>query len=182
MKKIIALLLLPFMLLTCIGCSDDAFGHQTYTEPEHYHKIFELTEIRYSEDAFELFPETVDTLSVEDFYCEWELGIVGSAKAEISLSVTYSHADFKTELSRLKSLSDGKLIFDTENFNYDAYVSVLGYMNTSYYALIDNERSTIHYILLQLINTDDIDINKEFLPFGYSELGEVKDISYNIYE
>ena len=37
-------------------------------------------------------------------------------------------------------------------------------------------------VKIQLINDEDIDINQDFLPNNYGELGEVEDISYNIYE
>lgn len=182
MKRIAMLFLVVVMLLSCAGCTDDCFGHETYTKAEEYHKIFELSEMRFDEEGFELFPETVDDLSVTDFYCEWELSFVGSAKVEIALSVYYDENGFNDEITRLKSVGDSKVVYDTENFKYNAYVSMLGYYNTSYYALVDEENNAIHYVMLQLIDAEDIDISKNYLPDDYVELGDVKNISYTIYE
>lgn len=182
MKKVLSIILCLFMTLLLVACADDSFGHETYTKTKDYDKIFDLTEIRFDESAFELFPQNVDDLQVVDFYCEWELGIVGSAKVELLLSVNYQQVDFDNEISRIKALGNGNINYDDTNFKFPAYVSMLGYMNTNYYALIDEANTTIHYVLLQLIYEEDIDINKDFLPDNYVELGEVKDISYNIYE
>lgn len=182
MKKIFSLLLSILIVLSFSGCADDSFGHKTYTKIEDYNKIFDLTEIRFDENAFELFPEKVDDLEVSDFYCEWELGFIGSAKVEILLSVNYEQVDFDNEILRLKSLGNGKINYDKVNFKYPAYVSVLGYLNTNYYAIIDEANCSVNYVMLQLINAEDININKDFLPNGYDEFGAVKNISYNIYE
>ncbi len=182
MKKVFSVILSLFMALLLVACADDSFGHEIYTKTRDYDKIFDLTEIRYNASAFELFPQNVDGLQVADFYCEWELGFIGSAKVEILLSVNYQQVDFDNEISRIKALGNGRINYDDRNFKFPAYVSVLGYMNTNYYALIDENNTMIHYVLLQLINDEDIDINQDFLPNNYGELGEVEDISYNIYE
>ena len=182
MKKRLSFILSLFMVLLLVACADDSFGHETYTKTKDYDKIFDLTEIRYDESAFELFPQNVDDLQVADFYCEWELGVVGSAKVEMILSIHYQQMDFDNEISRIKALGNGSIKYDDTNFKFPAYVSVLGYMNTNYYALVDETNTTIHYVLLQLINDEDIDINQDFLPNNYGELGEIEDISYNIYE
>ena len=182
MKRVLSILLVLWIFLFVSGCADDSFGHETYTEADDYHKIFELTEIRYDESAFELFPENVDDFEIADFYCEWELGSVGSAKVEILLSVHYQQTDFDNEISRIKALGNGNIHYDTVNFNFPAYVSVLGYMNTNYYALVDETNQTVHYVLLQLIREDDIDIHKAFLPKDYQESGTVNGVCYNIYE
>lgn len=182
MKRVVPFMLCVVVLFALFVCAGDAFGHETFTSTDAYPKIFELTELRFKEDAFELFPKEVEYLEVQDFYCEWELGIVGSAKAEIALSVNYTAATFADEVERLKGLANGKAIYDEETFQYPAYVTVLGYKNTSYYALVDAQEHMIHYVLLQIIDVADIDINKEFLPRGYGESGEVQNVSYNMYE
>lgn len=181
-KPLSLFLCLLILILLPKACADDSFGHETYTKFDDYNKIFELTELRYDEEAFELFPQNIEGLEVDDFYCEWELGFVGSAKVEMLLSVNYQQSDFDDEISRIKAVGNGKINYDTVNFKFPAYVSVLGYLNTNWYALVDETNTTIHYVLLQLINKDDIDINKDFLPNNYEELGDVKNVSYNIYE
>ena len=81
-----------------------------------------------------------------ELYCEWELGVVGSSKTEICLSVNYTDADYKIEIDRLKSLADNKIVYDVKNFKYPAYVTILGFKNTNYYALVDEQNKTIHYL------------------------------------
>jgi len=181
MKRFIASCLCVLMIFSLTACYENLFGHERYEKPDDYPKIFDLSEIRYNEEAFELFPETDDHLAVEAFYCEWELGIVGSAKVEILLTVNYSQAEFENELSRIKALGDGGIVYDTERFELPAYISMLGYMNTNYYALVDETNRTVHYVLLQLINTEDIDIPQEFIPDGYGELGHVQNGNFSIY-
>lgn len=173
--------MISFILIFTValnGCSG-AFGYEKYTDPNDYPKIFDLSEIRYRE-ALELFPENVDSLDVKDFYFEWKLGIVGSADIQFLLSVTYDDLQLQEEISRIQSLANEKIVYNTETFQYDAYVLVLGYHCTSYYALIDG--NTVHYVLLQLLDAKDIDIDAALLPSGYEGLGNVKNQSYNVYE
>jgi hypothetical protein len=181
MVKIIPIVLcLALALLFCVTIGT-TFEHKTFTDTEDYSKIFELTELRFDEVAMELFPGNIEGLTASDFYCEWEVGIVGSAKAEILLSAKYNEADFDEEMARLRTLADGKILYDTQTFQYPAYVSVLGYQDTNYYALIDEENQTIHYLLLQLIKADDIDINHAYLPEHYIEFGANQEHDFNVY-
>ena len=178
MKKIAFLSLILALSVAFCGCAG-WFGHEKYTEVEDYSKIFDLSEIRYRE-ALELFPKEIDSLDVRNFYFEWELGLVGSADVQFLLSVTYEDAPLQEESARIQSLANGKVVYDPVSFAHEAYVLVLGYYCTSYYALIDG--NTVHYVLLQLMDAKDIDIDSALLPKGYEGLGDVKNISYNAYE
>ena len=181
MVKIIPIVLcFALALLFCVTIGT-TFDHKTFTDAEDYSKIFELTELRFDEVAMELFPGNIEDLTVADFYCEWEIGIVGSAKAEILLSAKYEAADFDAEIDRLRSLANGKILYDTQTFQYPAYVSVLGYQDTNYYALIDEENQTIHYLLLQLIKAEDINTDHAYLPDGYVEYGANEEFNLNVY-
>ena len=178
MKKLMFICVLLALALCSLGCVDDAFGHEIFTDINDYSKVFELPEIRFCE-VLELFPEKAEGLNTKDFYFEWELGIVGSAKIELSLSVEYNEKELNEEIARLKSLADGKTVYDTESFEYPAYVVCLGNYQTSCYALID--AGTVHYVYVSLIYKSDMDINRNFLPKGYRKSGEVVGQSYNIY-
>lgn len=178
MKRMVFISLILLVSIAFGSCSG-MFGYEKYTDINDYPKVFELPEIRCME-ALELFPETVDSLDVKEFYFEWKLGIIGSADVQFILSVEYNDTDLDEEISRIQSLANGKAKYDTESFEYNAYVLVLGYHNTSYYALVDG--NTIHYVLLQLLNKSDIDFNSDFLPKGYSDFGDVIGVSYNAYE
>ncbi|MBQ9930634.1 MAG: hypothetical protein IJO72_07665 [Oscillospiraceae bacterium] len=181
MRKSIPILLCVVLIFSLCGCEGLTFEHKTFTQADDYSGIFELTELRYSEVAMELFPETVSELTVCEFYCEWERGIVGSAKVELLLSVQYEAAAFTAETDRLKALADGKIVYDTQHFQYPAYVSVLGNMNTNYYALVDEENQTVHYLLLQLVNAENVDFDQAYLPAGYGEFGANQELDFNVY-
>ena len=156
------------------------FGYEKYTNINDYSKIFELTEIRYDEDALVMFPRDVEGLNVQNFYFEWELGLVGSADVEFLLSVKYDDAQLQKEIERLGSLADGKFVHDTQTFAFEAYVLILGYNSTNYYALVDG--NTVHYVMLQIVALDNINIDKNLLPKEYEKLGDVKGFSFNVFE
>ncbi len=176
MKKSVFVIFLLILSITFSGCSG-WFGYEKYTNTDDYARIFELPEIRCRE-ALDLFPKGVENLNVQEFYFEWKLGIVGSADIQFLLSVKYEDAQLQEELDRIRSLADGRIIHETNVFEYDAYALVIGYICTNYYALIDG--NTIHYVLLQLIDRKDINIDQRFLPKGYKDLGDVTGVSYSL--
>ena len=178
MKKYICISLVFAIFLSFCSCSG-VFGYEKYTDISDYPEIFNLSEIRYTE-ALELFPKEIEALDVLNFYFEWKMGIIGSADVQFLLSVTYDDLQLQQEILRIKSLANGNVIHDSNNFAYEAYVLLLGCDNTSYYALIDG--NTIHYVLLQLMEQKDICFNSDLLPIGYENLGWVKNASYNVYE
>ena len=178
MRKSVFIAFILVLAIIFNGCSG-FFGYEKYTDIKDYGKIFELSEIRYTE-AMELFPKSVEQLEVQAFYFEWALGIVGSADMQFLLSVTYDDVQLQEEIERIRSLADGRIVHDTEFFEYEAYILLLGYYNTSYYALIDG--NTVHYVLLQLCLSEDIDIDGSLIPKGYSDFGDVENASYNVYE
>lgn len=182
MKKIIALALAVLSVVGLCACAYDYRGHEVYDSMINYDDAFELEGIRYVEYARELFPDDTEDFKVEDFYFEWELGMIGDADVEMCLSVNYGAEYYEEEIERLKEIGEGDVKYDAESFKYPAYVSVLGYDGASWYALLDAENFTVHYVLLQLMDEDRIDISKEFLPKEYYDFGYVKGQSYNIYE
>ncbi len=177
MKKTSFIIILLVLSILFSGC-EHMFGYEEYTDIKDYSKIFELTEIRYKENAMVIFPRNVEELNVQNFYFEWDLGFVGSASVEFLLSVKYDEVQLQEELARLRSLADGKIIHDTQNFAFEAYVLVLGYNSTNYYALIDG--NTVHYVLLQIVSIDEIDFDKNLLPKSYKGYGEVECESYRM--
>lgn len=178
MKKIVFIALILSFAIMSGGCAG-VFGHKEYTDIGDYSKIFDLPEIRCTY-AMEMFPKAVDSLDVKEFYLDWKLGVVGSADVQLLLSVTYDDLKLQEEIYRIEALANGNVVYDTESFECDAYVLVLGYDCTNYYVLIDG--NTVHYVLLQLVAKKDIDIDRALLPKGYVDLGYVKNTSYNVYE
>ena len=181
MKRCLTIVLAIIMLVTATGCGYDIFGHETYTDVKDYATAFELPEIRFYDARDEMFPKDISTLDVEKFYFEWELGIVGSADVETLLSVKYEENAFAEEVSRLQLLADENVMYDETRFSLPAYVTVLGELNTSVYALVDANNLKIHYIHLQLIDQGRIDISKEFLPDEYFGFGDILGTSFDAY-
>lgn len=181
MHKFLAILFALVLSVSATGCAYDSFGHEIYTDVKDYKTAFELSEIRFGEARDELFPKDISAMDVKSFYFEWELGFVGSAGVETLLSVKYEEDAFLNEISRLQLLADGNVMYDEERFSFPAYVTVLGELNTSVYALVDDHNFEIHYIHLQLLEEERIDIAAEFLPDGYFEYGEVTGVSFDAY-
>ena len=168
-KKICALSLLIILLFSTAGCK--LFGYEKYENLEDYNKILNLSEIRWSVFGFHIFPKTVDNLNVKRLYCEWDLSMVGSATAEIQLTVEYLPEDYYNEITRLCSL-DFTPIYDNEQFTHPAYIFCLGHDQTNWYVVIDKENYTINYCLLQLIATTEIDIDNSLIPKYYQSFGD----------
>jgi len=179
MKKTTVIIVLLILSVLFSGC-EHMFGYEKSTNINDYSKIFELTEIRYDEDAMVMFPRDVEGLNIQNFYFEWGLDFVGSADVEFLLSVKYDDAQLQNEIERLRSLADGKIVHDTQTFAFEAYVLIIGYNSTNYYALV--EGNTVHYVMLQIVALDNIDIDKNLLPKGYEKLGDVKGFSFNVFE
>ncbi len=161
------------------GCSVyDMAGHETYTDIADYQKVFELSEIRLDNYRDELFPKTLTDLDVKEFYAEWELSFVGSADFEMLLTVTYTDTAYAQEIERLKTLAGGKIVYNKTYCQYPAYVLAMGYINTSVYALLDEQTNTIHYVHVQLTNKSRIDFDKNLLPKGYYGYGSVYNVDF----
>ena len=56
------------------------------------------------------------------YFFEWALGFVGSADVQFCLSVAYDDLAFQEEMGRIRSLADGKIMYDVELFAYEAYI------------------------------------------------------------
>ena len=180
MKQILCMVLVAALCFGLVGCSL-LTDHQQYTAVEDYPKIFGLTEIRFKEDAFELFPKSLEGLTVKEFYFDWLREFIGSASVQMHLAVEYNDNEFEGEVARLKSLGNGTMMHEINKFHYDAYASILGYMCTNYYALLDKETNTVHYLLVQIVDEEDIKFDKKYLPFAYYDSGSVEGANYNIY-
>ena len=197
------------MVISLSSCN---YSHDLYDDISDYHKCFDCAEYLGTsgvylilprienehwddilQDAFVQFgydpknnnviPPNIGNLNVIDFFCEETTWFVGSTNIEFMLSIKYDQASFNNEINRLSAIvGKEKIVYDTQNFIYPAYVSILGHHKTNQYVLIDEENSTLHYIYLQFCLKEDLKkIPEDFLPFGYYEGGIVKDISYSIF-
>ena len=88
---------------------------------------------------------------------------------------------FESEKERLSKISDKyeeeiqEIIYDTDNFNYPAYVTVYHFDGGYEYALLEEEEKTIYYIHLRFVPEEDIAFEEKLLPKNYDYLSESTD-------
>ncbi|MDD6095825.1 MAG: hypothetical protein PUC29_08795 [Clostridia bacterium] len=103
-------------------------------------------------------------------------------RVQILLSVKYNSEAFEKETERISAISQANpVLYDTEHFQYPAYVSSIGYLNACEYVLVDSDNSTLHYVVLQSVLAEDIVFDASYLPSGYTDYGEVEGMKHTIY-
>lgn len=85
------------------------------------------------------------------------------------MECTYEKDSYLREIERLQNISEEyngeikKVLYDTESFNYPAYVTINADNHCYEYALILGD-DRIVYVFLQFVNKGDIDFPLEYLP------------------
>lgn len=111
------------------------------------------------------------------------------------LKCTYSDAEYKGEIERLKNITctiesrKGTVVNHIEytdtKFRYPAYMAAYGGHTTYEYALCDEKTKTIVYVHMQHTTIDEVAFDKVFLPLEYQNGKELYDndpwTSLNIY-
>lgn len=85
-------------------------------------------------------------------------------ECQIFLECTYGVEHFQAELERLGRLRN--LEYNTEDFQYPAYVKTNSREHCFEYALVTDE-DTIVYVFLQYMRRDEIRFSWEYLPDNY---------------
>ena len=154
------------------------FGSGTYTTDniENYYDFASHNENGIKSDLC-IFPKTLPKTTSNSKYFYSFSDTFLDTTFQIYLDCKYSDDEFESEINRLKSIKyeDGNTIFDTKNFNFDAYVARVGYDCTSEYALINKANNRIVYIYLQFAKIGDIHFDSNLLPNGYQSYGECND-------
>lgn len=180
-KKFTLFLLSVALIFSFSGCYHEEI---TYNNPSDNSKIADLNEIR-EKESLSIFPENIDKNNTDNYYFNWELGIVGSASVEYFCSVKYDENDYNAEIQRLVDFkyadTQKNLHYDTNTFCFPAYVAVMGYNDTNTYVLVDEKEHTIHYIYISLVPQDRLKLDSTYLPYGYTDYGEVSGQSYSIF-
>ena len=181
MKRILLLLQVFLILLCFVGC-DDVYERTTYTDVKDYKKIWGLSERRSGgKYQCDIFPKDVSNLNVKELYCDHTVYLPLGTGFEVLLSIEYDEQLFTQEINRISNLSkENSVVYDTYNFVFPAYVAMLGYHNCNEYALVDEKNLTIHYIYLQLVHKEDLEINTEYLPPDF-DFGDVEGYNFSIY-
>lgn len=162
-------LLLILSLTSCKYYADKTY----YSSTADYDKVWTLSGLRNGDYGVSaIFPEKLDGLQVDDFFCRYDEQLPLGEGFQIHLSVKYSD-DFGTEIDRISSVGkrcDGSF----SNTQYEAYSLCMGEAYSYEYALADRDNSVIHYIYLQGVPKDQIEIEKSLIPDDYSEYGNVE--------
>lgn len=175
--SIAASLLLISVLLTacCVQYVPDV-----YTSPDDY--LMATAKCLGDFDS-QILPLSIRGRDVKKFFAKAD-GII----CQMGFEISYTKDDFDFEVERLKRVEEvRKIKYDTDNFNYPAYVGIMGLNNTFEYALIDEDNLSVHYLHFRNITKiDDLRISEEYLPKTYTEQlenfdGKFKDYNYSIY-
>ena len=131
--------------------------------------------------ALSIFPETIDETEVIDYFYRYEDTFLDPT-AEIYMERYYEEEAYQAEIERLQGIQaelDGevhRIIYDTVNFSYPAYVTINGNNHCYEYALLLGDRK-IAYIFLQFIKEEDVYFPADYLPNAY----ETEDQGYSMY-
>lgn len=172
-KKIITILLLLGIVVFTGGCNSYTAYKDYYTNPNDYSKIWTLAGFYWGyEEISPLFPKQLDNLEVADFMCRYDQQLPLGEGVQLLLSIAYEDpTSFEREVDRIASLTTDR----NDSFNdslLDAYAVRICEELVSEYALVDSSNQMIYYIYLRNIPVNEIEINHELLPHGYTGYGE----------
>lgn len=132
---------------------------------------------------FRIFPEIVnDEMNVMSYLYQYK-DTIFDPTSQIYLECTYEKDSYLKEIERLENISEEyngeikKVIYDTESFEYPAYVTIDANNHCYEYALILGDER-IAYVFLQFVNKEDIGFPLEYLPKEYENN---QDSGYTIY-
>lgn len=130
--------------------------------------------------TLKIFPDSLEGLDTEEYYYKCTEGILDS-RCQIYLQCKMSEEKYNSEKERLSKISDTyegetqKIAYDTDNFEYPAYVTAYNFDSGYEYALLDEEKNTIHYIHLRFVPEKNIVFEQNLLPKNYDYLSESSD-------
>lgn len=118
-----------------------------------------------------IFPAEVPTSATEVTYRYKYQSGYNRPMCQIYLQCQLDQQEFAAEVERLRAISyttnagETNLVqYDTENFSYPAYVTMLGYDFAYEYALVMEESQTIVYIFTMNILDNDVKFDESYLP------------------
>ncbi len=164
-KKFSAVILVVIIALSFSGCSYIAY--KDYYTKEDYLNIWELEGVRYDAEGISpLFPESIEDLDVQEFFCKHDQQLPLGEGIQILLKIHYDTDLFVSEKERISSITEEC----TDSFNnpdFTAYSTQICNEGVSEYVLINNEAQTIYYIYLQDIPKKEIESDHKLLPEEY---------------
>jgi transcriptional regulator with XRE-family HTH domain len=125
-----------------------------------------------------LFPDDTDKIIDGEFDSKLKTGLLDT-DGHLVLKAHYSHEDYEKEIERISGITctisykdmsvTNSVKYDTEMYNYPAYVAVDGYDYVYEYALLDEENDTIIYVLISYPKYAGMKKFKEYLKKDKSD-------------
>jgi beta-lactamase regulating signal transducer with metallopeptidase domain len=153
----------------------------TFTDPKDYGKFEDLR--GYS--SLDIFPKNLPSSMIDEYYYTYQ-DTLFDPTCQIYLSCSYDKSGYEAELKRLSQISKSykgniqKVLYDTDNYNYPAYVTIDGNNHCYEYALLTGENK-ITYIFLDFIDEKNLKFDLQYLPKNYENEKTDKKRGYTIY-
>ena len=179
MKKFV-LILISFILFFNLSSCNDVYEETIISDIGEYDNIWNLSERRVEETSV-LFPKNVNEEQCVTFICKHTTYQLLGTGWQCSLEIRYDDSLYFSEIDRLNNLCGNSPIRGiSEYFGNPAYATVWNWNGCFEYAVVDEKEKTVCYIYLQLIEKDNLIVNKEYIPEGYEmQLSNSK--SYSVY-
>ena len=157
------LLILGVIALETISPADKLSGLENYNKSEI------VKENRGDLDSeFMIFPDSTDKILEGEYASNLKTGLFDT-DGYIVLKAKYNAEDYNAEVERLSGIDfDGEKVFydikyDDTTYNYPAYVASDGFDFVYEYALMDEEDSTIIYVILSYPDVKELNKYADYL-------------------
>lgn len=135
--------------------------------------------------SLDIFPQNISSSMIEDYHYSYQ-DTLFDPTSQIYLSCSYDTETYEAEIGRLSKIEKSykgrtqRVIYDTDNYNYPAYVTIDANNHCYEYALLIGDNKIV-YIFLQFMKLNDIAFNLEYLPEKYENTVTDKKKGYSIY-
>lgn len=181
MVKKYVLILISFILTLNLSSCSNVYEETIISNIEEYDNIWTLPERRADEISV-LFPNNVNEEQCVTFICKHTTYQLLGTGWQVLLEIKYDDSLYFSEIDRLNNLcTDSPICGYSEYYDNPAYATVWNWNGCFEYAVIDENKKTIYYIYLQLIEKKDLTIDQNYVPKGYEMQISNSEI-YSVYE
>lgn len=166
MRKWIVICFILILSLSLFSCSD-VYEETIISDVKKYDDIWSLTERR-ANDVSALFPSNINEEQCVEFNCRHTTYQLLGTSWQIVLKIKYDDASFSSEINRLNDLCESSPVCGySEYFDNLSYATVWNWNSCFEYAIVDEKEKTVCYIYLQLVEENDLLIERKYIPNGY---------------
>ncbi len=131
----------------------------------------------------ELFPSTIEDLNVVSFKYSYIRSLLFGVTGQVHICVKYDYESFNAEEKRIAEIVGiSNIRYDENEFSFPAYVTIESFNGISEYALIDRNDMRVHYVFIKCIDSDNVVLDREFLPKHWNERLKENLSSFSIYD